>query len=330
MMIMARTKIYWANYQYEEVNCNICGSNNYEKISQKGHHKIPVSLVLCRQCGLGYLNPRWDKASYENFYQFEYDRIYRPHLNNLKFEDVVQPKNPIIVRFEKFDQWPDRVVNVLDIGSGEGLNLDAVKSKFSKCELFAIEPSEASKKELERRGVKLLSNDVDDSWDKNYQNYFDIIIMRHVLEHLLDPATTLAKLKGVLNENGVLYIAVPDNLRTTRQEGWLRVVHTYYFNRFSLSCLLQRLGFKIIQMKEGDEINQMEIFLFAVKGNNEEKLQIYTENFALQRKVFNEVIAKARVEENLQIVQKVKQLFFYLPRRIWSFVRWIYHRYSNR
>jgi 2-polyprenyl-3-methyl-5-hydroxy-6-metoxy-1,4-benzoquinol methylase len=38
---------------------------------------------------------------------------------------------------------------------------------------------------------------------------FDLIILSHVLEHLLNPSVFLKKIKSILSDNGILYIEVP-------------------------------------------------------------------------------------------------------------------------
>ena len=42
------------------------------------------------------------------------------------------------------------------------------------------------------------------------QDRFDIITANHVLEHVPDPVATLSVMKGLLAENGMIWIAVPN------------------------------------------------------------------------------------------------------------------------
>ena len=97
----------------------------------------------------------------------------------------------------------------------------AGQSSISACEI------------LQKNGIRIISNDADSNWDENFKNFFDVIILRHVLEHFLDPSSILKKIYNTLNNRGTIYVAVPNNLLLTRQKGWLRIAHTYYFNRFS-------------------------------------------------------------------------------------------------
>ena len=42
---------------------------------------------------------------------------------------------------------------------------------------------------------------------------YDLIIMDNVLEHIEEPNKVLKKIKLILNENGIIYIAVPNILK---------------------------------------------------------------------------------------------------------------------
>ena len=72
-------------------------------------------------------------------------------------------------------------------------------------------------------GVKILTNDVDNEIDDMHHGSFDLIVMRHVLEHLENPVTALKKIVNLLSKDGILYIAVPNSLKTGKyplQKSW--------------------------------------------------------------------------------------------------------------
>ena len=50
-----------------------------------------------------------------------------------------------------------------------------------------------------------------DIFNANYENnFFDTILMFHVLEHLDDPVKTLKEIRRILKPNGKLIISTPD------------------------------------------------------------------------------------------------------------------------
>jgi hypothetical protein len=95
--------------------------------------------------------------------------------------------------------------------------------------------------------------------------------MRHVLEHFHDPQTVLRKVRHVLSDNGILYVAVPDAGHPTKRlrSFFFRVVHLSYFTARSLSDMLRMTGFDIIKVTEGDVLERHEVFAFCRKGEPE-------------------------------------------------------------
>jgi len=178
--------------QFEKINCAICGADNTQKISEKGQFDLPINLVLCKDCGLGYLNPRWDRAAYLEFYQKEYDMYYRSELTS-NFRLSSKADNPILSRLTKWKHLPSNVENLLDIGSGAGQNLIDFKQQYPSANLFAIEPSPDSHKHLSSINAKVISRDVDSDWAADNTHKYDFVIMRHVLEHFLDPVAVMKK-----------------------------------------------------------------------------------------------------------------------------------------
>jgi SAM-dependent methyltransferase len=76
---------------------------------------------------------------------------------------------------------------------------------------------------------------------------FDAVVMGDLIEHLIDPADGLARVRHALRPGGVVYLAVPDaGSRLARLMGkrWWSVIptHVQYFTRPSLFCLLRRCG----------------------------------------------------------------------------------------
>ena len=139
-----------------------------------------------------------------------------------------------------------------------------------------------------------ISSDVDSDWEEGDSDKYDLVIMRHVLEHFLDPLAVMKKVRKVLSRDGLLYLAVPNNLKPTKNlEGrWFRVVHTYYFNRMSLYNLFALAQLEILEVGEGDQFNQAEIFLVARRASEMLNPKIESADFIKQRDVFENQLKK--------------------------------------
>lgn len=284
------------DYTFEFVKCNICGSDNYYEISNKGQFGLPANVVICKECGLVYLNPRWDSDSYLDFYKHKYDNYYRPRLttNNPSKGKPKNHVNPILKRIEELGLVPEKINNILDIGSGEGENLIDFGARYPDSKLYAIEPSQKSQKYLKISDINLITDDVNADWEEDYVGMFDIIIMRHVLEHFLNPVMILKKVRKVLSEKGILYVAVPNNLNPTQnlQNSWFRVVHTYYFNRYSLANILTISNLMALKIVEGDDSNSGEVFLIAKQSTGKNLLSTSKEHYVIQKDKFISILKK--------------------------------------
>ena len=127
--------------------------------------------------------------------------------------------------------------------------------------------------------------------------------MRHVLEHLADPIASLTKVEKALSENGLFYVAVPNNMKPkgSLERYWYRAVHTYYFNRVTLEYMCRKVGLEPILIIEGDELSKHELVLVCQKNRELAPPSIDPQNYAAQRSVIknhssmqNSILTKLR------------------------------------
>ena len=155
------------NKEFEKVVCNSCGADDYEHISNSGQFDLPLSVVICKNCGLAYLNPRWTKETYLQFYTHEYDYYYRPGIQVSSVD--TKSLNIIFERLSEKGYLEKPPKKMLDVGSGAGGNLLYFQSKFPDCQYYAIEPSDQATKVLTKNNIQIISKDVDSEWHVNHQ-----------------------------------------------------------------------------------------------------------------------------------------------------------------
>lgn len=298
---------------YERVNCIICDLDSTKPIGSKGKSGITAYSCICTNCGLVYLNPRWDKERYNYFYQYEYDQYYR---NNAK-EDAEDPK-----RFDRIKQIIERLnndgyysfENVLDIGSGMGYSLEWLDKNNMASGLYAIESSKMCQVNLRNLGVNIISTDVDEPWHLNCNISFDLIIMRHVLEHFLDPAGVLKKVANVLSDGGIVYIAVPDMMYPTGSpfDYFFRVVHTYYFSKETLTVLAKRSNYWPIRVVSTMENQEAKSELFGIfrksDGSPTSEIKVKVNNYEKQLAALRKYLIKEKLRYPLDLLNKVIRL----------------------
>ncbi len=190
---------------------------------------------------------------------------------------------------------PENPVALLDIGSGEGWALEYLQSRFyPKAELFAIEPSEACLPVLNKLGIHVIGTDVDTDWHLQYPQKFDFIIMRHVLEHFLDPIAVLKKAAQVLKPGGLLYIGIPslDNPNRPINADFIRNVHTNYFTTVSLTNALNMSGMAPLIMLNFNEMNYHELYCIARAVKSTPEPYFSNRQFLKSRKLITTLLAE--------------------------------------
>ena len=138
-------------------------------------------------------------------------------------------------------------LNVLDVGAGEAWAMDYFKQ--NNCHYFAIEAVDKLASSIQERGGEVIGKSIFDDHSR-YESKFDIIIFRHILEHLLNPAKALSVLKSLLGPDGLIYLALPNAFNPSIHKGfrtsYIRPVHISYFCEGNVLRLAQSVGLRAI------------------------------------------------------------------------------------
>lgn len=87
-------------------------------------------------------------------------------------------------------------------------------------------------------------------------NFFDVVTMHSVLEHVPDPLKTLLEINKKLKKNGMFVFNVP-NMSSLEYKQYKMLnkpfpgfifEHLYYYSPKSISLLLGKAGFKVVNM----------------------------------------------------------------------------------
>ena len=137
------------------------------------------------------------------------------------------------------------ILTVLDIGCSNGVFLDL----FVGSETWGVEPSKISDR-AKRKGHRVLNTFFEQA--KLPENYFDLIILNHTLEHMDNPNFVLKKVNTLLKVGGIVFIDVPNfgslssRLLGKRWPYLLPEEHKHQFTKESLDKLIKNNGFNIL------------------------------------------------------------------------------------
>lgn len=183
-----------------------------------------------------------------DYTKYHRDKEYQDNQN--LFKNIFKKRYNIISKFIK------NPGTVLDIGCSNGVFLDLYKNS----ETWGVEPSEIGCKIKDQRH-KILNTYFEKA--NLPQNYFDLIIMNHTLEHVKDAEIVLAKIYRLLKKEGVLFIDVPNagglgsKLLKDKWPYRLPEEHTYQFTKESLSKLVIGTGFKVLHWESRSGIFEL-------------------------------------------------------------------------
>ncbi len=213
------------------MSCVLCGDNNFGVISEKdSKNKSTLMVYMCKTCSMVSQNPVPTEEElqqyYAEYYRQDYKQAYEP-----KLKHVYRAGNLAINRLGFLSKNNITSGMLLDVGAGGG-EFTYISSQLG-FNSAGIEPSIGYSnyaKAFYQANVK--TGELADIDDK-----FDIITMFHVMEHIPCPIKTFEKLYGLLNDNGLLFIEVP-NIETHEQspDNTFFKAHIHYFSKVSLIC----------------------------------------------------------------------------------------------
>jgi SAM-dependent methyltransferase len=148
-------------------------------------------------------------------------------------------------RFNFLKKYLNDKLRILELGCAEGSLGKLIKNSF-EVKYSGVEPSgdvEIAKMNLDKiyASIKNIPKNVK----------FNLIIGFHVLEHINYIKQTISKLYRLLEDNGFVVFEVPNYSGNKRLPWDFNKEHIHLFSAASLSCLLEKCGFKIIGLNSG-------------------------------------------------------------------------------
>lgn len=275
--------------------CLVCGSEFLEVLCRMSSLYCPNMfrrVVICQDCGHIQVYPLFDEKEYaiinENFFDKKYLREESQNPDNVKKENKLVERLSFYIR---------KGLNVLDIGAGEGWAMDYFQENI--CRYFIIEAVDRLAKAAEKRGATVIGKSLFDDYP-DYEHSFDIVIFRHVLEHMLNPSEVLSKIKCFLNSDGLIYLTLPNAANFSVKKGFrtsfLRPVHISYFCQGNVLRLAHSLELKAICSQTNGEL------FFLLKPGTDDSFQSHN-HYKQQQKLFREQYRKAFWLDNYKIAK---------------------------
>jgi len=166
------------------------------------------------------------------------------------------------------DNGGPRRRTLLDLGCWVGFLLSEAEGRGWSA--IGVEPSSfASAYARDRLGLDVRTGDLFAT--QLPLQHFDAIVMGDVIEHLPRPAEALDRMAELLRPGGIAWMALPDAgslvARGLRARWWSVIpTHVQFFTRGSLSTLLERHGWTVLDIASAPKAFTVRYYLQRVGG----------------------------------------------------------------
>ena len=241
--------------------CCICTSVDLDIVDEV------ADVQYCKECDYYFDNPRPDSDEIDEFYSApgQYD-------DWLVEEDA---RDRLWLRRLKLILRHSQGGTLYDIGSGVGQFLHLARKHFS-----SVGGSEVSESAIDiarvKYGLELDHRHFDLIYEQSAVKV-DNVTLFHVLEHVQDPTILMKSCNGMLNDNGLIFVAVPNDVESLRArvkrfalsfglnlgktklvgkfglpkvklDGSLQEIHLSHFTVQCLGMLFEKTGFEVISV----------------------------------------------------------------------------------
>lgn len=235
----------------EVLECPICSGKNLKTIASAQDYIVShetFSVKECENCTFAITTPRPEDSQLGKYYQSE---EYISHSG--KSSGIMGNMYRLARSFSL--NWKKDLVSkyskkgyVLDFGCGTGEFLQSLQN--ATWAVTGVEPSTIARlKANQLTGEKVLA-----TLQEIENQKFSTITAWHVLEHVPNLMETIQTLKSLLDENGTIFIAVPNYLSPDSkayESYWAGLDvprHVWHFSKHSMKKLMENVGLELIKI----------------------------------------------------------------------------------
>jgi 2-polyprenyl-3-methyl-5-hydroxy-6-metoxy-1,4-benzoquinol methylase len=277
--------------------CILCGNATNKEV----FNELGIIILRCQNCG-------------HVFSSFKADQYYDGYFGNEKIteDDDFFWNEAHRVMYNEFCKRfiVNKKGRIFDVGCGLGYFLK-VMSKYPEWDVYGYDISRIAV-DFAKNNLKLKNVFHGNVEESDFpKNYFDIITLWDVIEHIPDPDPILSYLSQVLKEDGFLFIHTPNiniQLPKARIKRYLYGLregisyleakdHINIYSQKTIKVILKRNGFSIIEFTHLKPIQ-------SVAGSNNTILNFIKNLWSLYAKLISKLTFKKVNIDNLFVIAK--------------------------
>ena len=252
--------------------CLICRSQSFEELlhidqfpiffgavplERKGKVKRdPLTVAICDECSLVQQVNLLPTSVLDDVYTSDYYSCPAPTENKVGHRVI----NEFYSFFNK--NIPVLKGRLLEIGCFDGYLLGRLKN--DGWDVYGCDPAGQTSIAIKNIGSDRIVNDFF-SKSKYQGKKFDVIIFRHLLEHLYDLHSFLDDVEAILQDDGCVFIEVP-NIYATFDSGGVGSFFHQHISHFSIETLQLLLRKHRFMIEEYDETSVLHVKVRKNKG----------------------------------------------------------------
>ena len=239
----------------DEFTCINCGKQSYRFIYSVHDrlHGLPgeFKILRCVHCGLYTLRPKLTTEAIKAYYPKEYIAYVKAVEDEpgfIQYLDRLLAREKRVRQIIKRSKAPGRI---LDVGCATGILLSGMQRRGWEC--YGVEPDlKSAEYACQRFGLDIYPGYLEDALYS--ENFFDVVTMMDVLEHVYDPINTLQEVNRILKNGGILIGSLPNADAWERYlfgpywVGWEVPRHYRTFTPETIQQLLKAQGFKEVEI----------------------------------------------------------------------------------
>ncbi len=298
----------------EWVPCNLCGSddfriiypNRYEAQNFSGDRvksfayassdRARGNIVRCNNCFLAYMTPR-DKDVYALYEGVEDDYYFSSRDDRtVSFERDLRELHKTLGVSDSGGK------KLLDIGCSYGFFMDVAKK--SGWDVYGCELSKKQYEFAAKNHANICNKQVQECGFQD--NFFDVVTLYDVLEHVTSPSNFLRDVRQVLKPGGTLVITTPDLASPSAKvmgRFWINFarMHLYYFTPETVSKLLGKAGFTMTRCARHKRVAKLGVI---VKWMSKYPLIYGVVNFLLNNRFTKDIRFSSSLSGNMTVYAK--------------------------
>lgn len=254
--------------EFVAVPCTACGKSE----GVPAFEKFGFRFKKCQACRTIYMTPRPSEALMADYYARSENYAY--------WAKHIFPASEASRREKIHKPWLERVIGycqrygvprgtLVEVGPGFGTFASVATASGQFQRVLVIEPTPEMAAACRQRGVEVVARRVEDVSDEI--TGADVLVAFEVIEHLFDPRRFIIQCARLLRPGGLLVVSCPNG------EGFdiamlgaralaVDAEHVNLFNPESLSDLLRRTGFDVLEASTPGRLDAEFVREAALKG----------------------------------------------------------------